>query len=102
MLQELLRDEKTRCEILQVELQLRLPIASLQLFPLRVGKLTLDETEGRVAEAWTRCQGGVHIPAACPWHADGWRVRKEELMAAVLKRKQKKRLNFQKSLDHTV
>ena len=45
----------------------------------RGGKVeSTEEHEGRLAEAWMKCQGDIHVFAVHIWHSEGWSVRNEE------------------------
>ena len=40
--------------------------------------------EGRTAQIWITCNGGLHMFAVYFWHSEAWRARSEALMQAVV------------------
>ena len=42
--------------------------------------------EGRIAQAWANVRGGLRIFSVHFWHSEGWTLRNEALLEAVLKR----------------
>ena len=47
---------------------------------------SLVQNEGRITEAWMKCPEGRQVSAVYFWHTEGWSVKTEELMNAVLRR----------------
>ena len=45
-----------------------------------------EESEGIISELWVECQERLHIFVMYFWHSEGWSMRNEEVMSAVLRR----------------
>ena len=41
--------------------------------------------EGRIAQAWVNVRGGLRVFSVYFWHSEGWTLRNEALLEAVLK-----------------
>ena len=47
---------------------------------------SIPSNEGRITQAWVNVRGGMRIFAVYFWHSEGWTLRNEALLEAVLKR----------------